>query len=180
MGVLTDIRNRGVKDTSFVVCDGLKGLPRWSPTCGPKARSRPRLHHPPDPQHLMRGMSAEEDLLGDGRKVGIPPCNIDGFESPIVWGRSDDAFGGHENVSPEPSYGTPSTITPPAALGRGQPSEPTAVVQARPAARVVYAFARLDLPGTDADKGGSRGYANGYWSAVTWGFTSERGVRTSN
>jgi putative transposase len=27
MSVLTDLRNRGVKDTSFVVCDGLKGLP---------------------------------------------------------------------------------------------------------------------------------------------------------
>jgi putative transposase len=27
MNVLTDIRNRGVKDTFFVVCDGLKGLP---------------------------------------------------------------------------------------------------------------------------------------------------------
>ncbi len=39
MSVLTDLRNRGVKDTFFVVCDGLKGLPevvgqvesRWSP-----------------------------------------------------------------------------------------------------------------------------------------------------
>jgi putative transposase len=27
MAVLTDIRNRGVRDTFFVVCDGLKGLP---------------------------------------------------------------------------------------------------------------------------------------------------------
>ena len=27
MSVLTDLRNRGVKDTYFVVCDGLKGLP---------------------------------------------------------------------------------------------------------------------------------------------------------
>ncbi len=27
MSVLTDMRNRGVKDTFFVVCDGLKGLP---------------------------------------------------------------------------------------------------------------------------------------------------------
>ena len=25
--VLTDLANRGVKDTFFVVCDGLKGLP---------------------------------------------------------------------------------------------------------------------------------------------------------
>jgi putative transposase len=27
MSVLTDIRNRGVKDVFFLVCDGLKGLP---------------------------------------------------------------------------------------------------------------------------------------------------------
>ena len=27
MSVLTDLRNRGVKDAFFVVCDGLKGLP---------------------------------------------------------------------------------------------------------------------------------------------------------
>src|SRR4029079_16753192 len=27
MAVLTDLRNRGVRDTFFVVCDGLKGLP---------------------------------------------------------------------------------------------------------------------------------------------------------
>ena len=27
MAVLTDIRNRGVRDVFFVVCDGLKGLP---------------------------------------------------------------------------------------------------------------------------------------------------------
>ena len=34
MSVLTDLRNRGTEDTFFVVCDGLKGLPRWSATCG--------------------------------------------------------------------------------------------------------------------------------------------------
>ena len=27
MGVLTDLRNRGVRDVFFLVCDGLKGLP---------------------------------------------------------------------------------------------------------------------------------------------------------
>lgn len=27
MSVLTDLRNRGVEDVFFVVCDGLKGLP---------------------------------------------------------------------------------------------------------------------------------------------------------
>ena len=27
MSVLTDLRNQGIKDTFFLVCDGLKGLP---------------------------------------------------------------------------------------------------------------------------------------------------------
>jgi putative transposase len=27
MAVLTDLKNRGINDTFFVVCDGLKGLP---------------------------------------------------------------------------------------------------------------------------------------------------------
>ena len=36
MSVLTDLKNRGVRDTFFVVCDGLKGLPEvvgnvWPP-----------------------------------------------------------------------------------------------------------------------------------------------------
>ena len=37
MSVLTDLRNRGVKDVFFVVCDGLKGLPEVVTTCGPQA-----------------------------------------------------------------------------------------------------------------------------------------------
>ena len=51
MSVLTDLRNRGVRDVFFVVCDGLKGLPEvvgnvWPPD------DRADLHHPPDPQHV--------------------------------------------------------------------------------------------------------------------------------
>ena len=34
MAVLTDLSNRGIKDTFFVVCDGLKGLPEVVATCG--------------------------------------------------------------------------------------------------------------------------------------------------
>jgi putative transposase len=37
MSVLTDIRNRGVKDTFFVVCDGLKGLPEVVSNVWPQA-----------------------------------------------------------------------------------------------------------------------------------------------
>jgi len=37
MGVLTDLRNRGVKDVFFVVCDGLKGLPEVVANVWPQA-----------------------------------------------------------------------------------------------------------------------------------------------
>jgi putative transposase len=34
MSVLTDLKNRGVGDVFFLVCDGLKGLPEVAGTCG--------------------------------------------------------------------------------------------------------------------------------------------------
>lgn len=37
MSVLTDIRNRGTKDTFFLVCDGLKGLPEVVGSAWPQA-----------------------------------------------------------------------------------------------------------------------------------------------
>jgi putative transposase len=37
MSVLTDLRNRGVKDVFFVVCDGLKGLPEVVGNAWPQA-----------------------------------------------------------------------------------------------------------------------------------------------
>jgi len=37
MGVLTDLKNRGVKDTFFLVCDGLKGLPEAVSNIWPQA-----------------------------------------------------------------------------------------------------------------------------------------------
>jgi putative transposase len=37
MSVLTDLRNRGVKDTLFVICDGLKGLPEVVGNVWPQA-----------------------------------------------------------------------------------------------------------------------------------------------
>jgi putative transposase len=37
MSVLTDLRNRGVRDTFFVVCDGLKGLPQVVSNVWPQA-----------------------------------------------------------------------------------------------------------------------------------------------
>ena len=51
MSVLTDLRNRGVRDVFFVVCDGLKGLPDVVANVWPPG-DRADLHHPPDPQHV--------------------------------------------------------------------------------------------------------------------------------
>ena len=51
MSVLTDMRNRGVRDVFFLVCDGLKGLPRRGQQCV-AACHRANLHHSPDPQHV--------------------------------------------------------------------------------------------------------------------------------
>ena len=45
MSVLTDLRNRGVKDTFFVVCDGLKGLPEVVSNVWPQAIVRTCIIH---------------------------------------------------------------------------------------------------------------------------------------
>lgn len=49
MAVLTEIRNRGVKDVFFIVCDGLKGLPDSANTVFPLATVQTCLIH------LIRG-----------------------------------------------------------------------------------------------------------------------------
>ncbi len=49
MAVLTDIRNRGVKDVFFLVCDGLKGLPEVVGNVWPQARVQTCIIH------LIRG-----------------------------------------------------------------------------------------------------------------------------
>jgi putative transposase len=45
MSVLTDIRNRGVKDVFFVVCDGLKGLPEVVENAWPAATVQTCIIH---------------------------------------------------------------------------------------------------------------------------------------
>ena len=57
MSVLTDLRNRGIRDVFFLVCDGLKGLPE---VVGQRlaAGHRADLHRPPDPQHLPARLQA--------------------------------------------------------------------------------------------------------------------------
>ncbi len=41
MSVLIDVKNRGVKDVFFLVCDGLKGLPDAVTTVWPERWSKP-------------------------------------------------------------------------------------------------------------------------------------------
>ncbi len=50
MSVLTDLRNRGVKDVFFVVCDGLKGLSEVVSNVA--AGDRADMHYSSDPQHV--------------------------------------------------------------------------------------------------------------------------------
>ena len=45
MAVLTDLRNRGIKDTFFVVCDGLKGLPEVVSNVWPQATVQTCIIH---------------------------------------------------------------------------------------------------------------------------------------
>jgi transposase-like protein len=45
MSVLTDLKNRGVKDTFFVVCDGLKGLPEVVSNVWPQAIVQTCIFH---------------------------------------------------------------------------------------------------------------------------------------
>jgi putative transposase len=49
MAVLTDLKNRGVGDVFFVVCDGLKGLPNSVNTVWPMATAQTCIIH------LVRG-----------------------------------------------------------------------------------------------------------------------------
>src|SRR5882762_7135770 len=51
MSVLTDLRNRGIKDVFFVVCDGLKGPARGGRQ-RMAARDRADLHHSPVAQYF--------------------------------------------------------------------------------------------------------------------------------
>ena len=57
MSVLTDLKNRGVRDVFFVVCDGLKGLPEVAGNPWPQAIVQ-TLYRPPAPQHLPPGRQA--------------------------------------------------------------------------------------------------------------------------
>ena len=68
LAVLTDLRNRGVKDTFFVVCDGLKGLPEVVGNAWPQAIVQTCIIH------LIRNtfrLASKRDW--DALKRGIKP-----------------------------------------------------------------------------------------------------------
>jgi len=56
MAVLTDLKNRGVLDVFFVVCDGLKGLPEVVSNVWPQAIVQTCII-PSHPQHLPAGVA---------------------------------------------------------------------------------------------------------------------------
>jgi putative transposase len=68
MSVLTDLRNRGVKDTFFVVCDGLKGLPDVVSNVWPQAIVQTCIIHYADlrimPMCALNLLQFNDFLLG--------------------------------------------------------------------------------------------------------------------
>ena len=79
MNVLTDLKNRGVADVFFIVCDGLKGLPDSVTAVFPR-RDRPDLHRAPDPGHLPVRLQA---VLG-GHRQG-PATDLHRAQRDAAW-----------------------------------------------------------------------------------------------
>ena len=68
MSVLTDLKNRGVKDVFFVVCDGLKGLPEVVGNVWPLAIVQTCIIHYPDT--VVMPIPGREALAGGGDRPG--------------------------------------------------------------------------------------------------------------
>ncbi len=68
MAVLTDLKNRGVRDTFFVVCDGLKGLPEVVGAVWPQATVQTCIIHYADV--VIMPTWAGELLWGKGFSLG--------------------------------------------------------------------------------------------------------------
>ncbi|HEX8511183.1 MAG TPA: IS256 family transposase [Propionibacteriaceae bacterium] len=69
LAVLTELRNRGVKDVFFVVCDGLKGLPDSVNTAFPQALVQTCIIH------LIRNVRREAPgLPNGGERPSSPVC----------------------------------------------------------------------------------------------------------
>jgi putative transposase len=78
MAVLTDLRNRGVRDTFFVVCDGLKGLPEVVGNVWPQAMVQTSLVHSGGARsgfgcHPHRRERASADRPSRSRRRPVPP-----------------------------------------------------------------------------------------------------------
>lgn len=67
-GVLTELRNRGVKDVLFVCCDGLGGLPEAIEATWPKAVVQTCVIHYPDT--VVMPIPGREALAGGGDRPG--------------------------------------------------------------------------------------------------------------
>ncbi len=61
LGVLTEIKNRGVADVCIVVCDGLNGLP--DAIADVAASDRPDLRLASDPQHVPARVTSNWDAM---------------------------------------------------------------------------------------------------------------------
>ena len=78
MSVLTDLRNRGIKDVFFVVCDGLKGLPEVVANAWPQAIVQTCIVHYADLGVMPTWRRKRLVAAVGGGKVGIiRPCLID-------------------------------------------------------------------------------------------------------
>jgi transposase-like protein len=87
MAVLTDLRNRGIKDTFFVVCDGLKGLPEVVGNVWPAAIVQTSLVHDGRARngsgcHPHRRERASADRPSRSRRRPVPPVG-DGLRTAI-------------------------------------------------------------------------------------------------
>jgi len=69
MAVLTDLRNRGVKDTFFVVCDGLKGLPEVVGNVWPQAIVQTCIIHLIRNTFRLTSRRFWDELKGDLRPI---------------------------------------------------------------------------------------------------------------
>jgi transposase-like protein len=69
MSVLTDLRNRGIRDVFFVVCDGLKGLPEVVGNAWPQAIVQTCIVHYPDT--AVMPIPGGPVLAGGGTGAGI-------------------------------------------------------------------------------------------------------------
>ena len=74
MSVLTDLRNRGVRDSFFVVCDGLKGLPDVVGDVWPLATAWTCIIHLIRNTFRLASRRDWDALRHDVKPISPPPC----------------------------------------------------------------------------------------------------------